>query len=452
MEDLTAQLTDATRLIDRWLAYKVYANRLPGLSVGLIYRDQVLLSKGYGYADLARKVVTQDTTCYRIASFSKIFTALAIMQLFEQGKLHLDDPVSRYLPWCVSESQPQIGHITIRQLLSHTSGLDRDGDTPHWNTFDFPSLVQIQQHIKEGALIFDPAEQWKYSNFGYTLLGEVVKAVAGSSYEHYVTTSIIKRLGLTHTAPELTNAITERLAVGYSRDLPGQGREPFPSIDARVMASATGFSSNVSDFCQFMMAHLDGDPRLLKDETKREMRRIQWLREGSNTDWCLGYETWKINTQRIYGHGGSYQGYRSRFGIDPQRGLGLVIFVNAMDASAKALADGAFHILDEVITHYDKYGTLATSLAPERYESYFRSIWGDLATSLINGGPVFYDPSLDTPSSDFSCLKHLQDDTFTIVSGDSFGNVGEPAHFEIDEQGLPLSFSVGPERSAHLTI
>jgi hypothetical protein len=201
-----------------------------------------------------------------------------------------------------------------------------------------------------------------------------------------------------------------------------------------------------------MMAHLDGDTRLLKDETRREMRRIQWLREDSNTDWCLGYETWKIKAQRLYGHGGSYQGYRSRFGIDPQRGLGLVIFVNAMDASAKALADGAFHILDEVITHYDEYGTLATSLSSERYEGYFRSIWGDLATSLINGGPVFYNPALDRPSSDFSRLKYLQDDTFTIVSGDSFGNVGELARFEIDEQSSPRSFSVGPERNTRLTL
>lgn len=453
--NLTPQLEDAVRLIDRWLAYRVYANRLPGLSIGIIHQDKVLLSKGYGYADLERKQEASDITCYRIASFSKIFTAIAIMQLFERGKLHLDERVQHYLPWCVAEQQAEIKHITIRQLLSHTSGLDRDGDTSHWDDYRFPDLARIQQHFKRGALIYSPTEQWKYSNYGYTLLGEIVKAVSGMTYEEYVIENIVKPLGLTHTAPILSENITARLALGYSRDLPEQARQPFPLIETNIMASATGFSSNVVDFCQFMMAQLDGDTRLLKDETRREMRLIQWLREGGESDWCLGYETWKINGQRIYGHGGSFQGYRSRFGIDTERGIGVVVFANAMDAPSATLANGVLHVIDDVITHYAEYDKLAQAQPLEqaqRYEGYFRSIWGDTATASINGGLVFYTPGADIPPNDFHRLEHEQGEQFIIKSGDTFGNIGERARFEFDDEGQVRKLWIGPDYNERLDM
>src|SRR5712692_8318760 len=105
--DLTQQLDNATKIIDRWLAYKVYTERLPGLSIGVIYKDKVIFSKGYGYANVEKQIKASDTTCYRIASFSKVFTAVAVIQLFEQGKLHLDDRVQHCLPWFTSEHDTQ---------------------------------------------------------------------------------------------------------------------------------------------------------------------------------------------------------------------------------------------------------------------------------------------------------------------------------------------------------
>src|SRR5947209_165536 len=97
--DLTKQLGNATKLIDRWLDYRVYSDQIPGLSIGIVYKNGVIFSKGYGYADVKKKIKANDRTCYRIASFSKVFTAIAILQLFKQGKLHLDDYVQHYLPW-----------------------------------------------------------------------------------------------------------------------------------------------------------------------------------------------------------------------------------------------------------------------------------------------------------------------------------------------------------------
>lgn len=213
--DLSTEIQLSTKIIDRWLPYYAHTLRIPGLSLGIVYKDQIIFSKGYGYADVAGQKKATETTCYRIASFSKLFTATAILQLFEQGKLQLDAPVQRYLPWFANPEDERTHLITIRQLLTHTSGLDRDGETPHWVQFEFPTREQIQQHITSGGTVYDPASFWKYSNMGYTLLGEIVKEVSGSSYETYVTEHIVNRLGMTLTAPTLTDEVVPQLAVGY---------------------------------------------------------------------------------------------------------------------------------------------------------------------------------------------------------------------------------------------
>jgi CubicO group peptidase (beta-lactamase class C family) len=101
----------------------------------------------------------------------------------------------------------------------------------------------VQEQVAAGAMVYSPAEKWKYSNFGYTILGEVIKVASGVPYEAYVNEHIVGQLGLSHTAPTLTDAIVENLATGYSRDIPGHARERFPLIETHVMAPATGFSS-----------------------------------------------------------------------------------------------------------------------------------------------------------------------------------------------------------------
>jgi len=450
--DFTEQLDNATKLIDRWLAYKVYTGRLPGLSIGVVYKNSVVFSKGYGYANVEKQIKASETTCYRIASFSKIFTAVGVMQLFEQGKLHFDDRVQRYLPWFTSDHDTQTSFITIRQLLTHTAGLDRDGDTPHWTSFQFPSPATIQQHVAAGAMIYTPAEQWKYSNLGYTILGEVIKAVSGVSYEDYVNEHIVRRLGLLHTAPTLTDNILQNLATGYSRDIPGHERVGFPLIETHAMASATGFSSNVLDLCQFMMAQFQGDTKLLADESKREMRRIQWLREGFDSDWCLGFQTWKINDRRVYGHGGSFQGFKSRFGFDVEREIGLVILANAIDAPSYDLANSALQIIDYVINHFD---VGARFIAPnienlQRYEGRFRNIWQDVDIVAVNNSLILYSSGFASPVLDFHQLRYDKDDRFTIISGDTLGNVGEPVRFEFDDEGAARRIFIGAEPSERI--
>lgn len=446
--NLTRQLHNAIRMIDRWLEYKVYANRIPGLSIGVVHKDTVIFSRGYGYADVEKGIKATDTTCYRIASFSKVFTALAVLQLHEAGKLRIDDRVQDYLPWFTSPHDELTGHITIRQLLTHTAGLERDGNTPHWTDFQFPDLARVREQVAAGALVYGPAEKWKYSNFGYTILGEVIKAASGVPYEEYVNEHIVGPLGLSHTAPTLTDDMIENLAAGYSRDIPGQTREPFPLTETHSMASATGFSSNALDLCRFMIAQFEGNGHLLADESKREMRRIQWLREGFDSDWCLGFQTWKVNGKRFYGHGGSFQGYKSKFAIDVEREIGLVVLTNAIDAPAADLANGALQIIDYTLEHFEAFSHAPYKVEnAQRYEGRFRNIWHDFDIVALNDGLILYDPADSNPMPGVYQLGHAQDDQFTIINGDPLGDVGESVRFEFDDQGVARRVFTGPNPS-----
>ncbi len=446
--DLTTPLTAASRVIDRWLAYKMTIGRLPGLSVGIVYKNSLLFQNAYGYADVEQQQPTSTTTGYRIASFSKTFTAIAIMQLAEQGKLHLDERAQKYLPWLSAKQDERTAQITLRQLLTHTSGLDRDGATPHWTDFQFPALSQIQSHIAESAQIYTPAEKWKYSNLGYTLLGAVVRAASGMPYDYYVDQHIVQPLGLAFTSPVLTPEIEQNLAVGYGRDIPGQARTRLPAIETHSMASATGFSSTVPDLCRYIMAQFNGDMTLLKDETKREMRRIQWLREGEESDWCLGLQTWKVGQRRLYGHGGSFQGYQSRFGFDPEHELGIVVLTNAIDGPASDLAKGAMQVINHVIEHFNEFAQEENQVEQaERYEGRYTDIWGETDIMAINGSLVLYCSGAASPALDFHQVRPDADGRFNLSSGNSIGKLGEHVRFELDSAGYAQKVWLGPNPS-----
>lgn len=444
--DFTRPLRHAIAVADRWLEYNVSTDpRLPGLSVGIVHQDRILFCKGYGYANLARQVRANETTCYRIASFSKIFTTVALLQLVEQGKLDLDVPVQEYLPWFTSPADPHLASITCRQLVTHTSGLDRDGDRPQWVDFQFPFFEQIQEHIEAGATVYAPAERWKYSNYGFTILGEVIKQVSGISYEEYVTRNIVERLGLDLTGPTLTAPILEYLATGYGRSIPNQEKEPFPHIETNVMASATGFSSNVVDLCRFMAAQFDGNTQLLQDETKQAMRHIHSPKTETSAAWGLGLESWEVDERRLYGHSGGFPGFISRFGFDAEREIGVVVLANAIDVPSSALADGIWKCIHYFIKHDEAFPPEETTNANlVDGVGLYRNIWGDIELIAIDNQLVFYNQGQDSPAESLYQLRYEKDDAYRIVSGRGGGHIGELLRF-VREEGVVTTIVVGSD-------
>ena len=157
-----ADVATGIDLLDKWIAMTVHERQQPGLAAGLIYDGELIWSKGYGLADIENKTPMTTDTRFRIASITKTFTATAILQLRDAGKLNLDDPISTHLPWFKLQ-YPGAQAITIRHILTHTSGLPRDSTNPHWTECDFFDWDKLVETTKKREPVMPPVKEFKYS-------------------------------------------------------------------------------------------------------------------------------------------------------------------------------------------------------------------------------------------------------------------------------------------------
>src|SRR3989344_6265657 len=152
-DNILGVLENTFKILDNWLPLKIKYDFIPGLSIGIIYKGKIVYKKGYGYSNVGLKKKMNENSCYRIASISKLFTSVAILQLVEKGKIRLDDKVTSYLPWFKFKNKNiNSNNITIRQLLSHTAGVFRDGITPHWDNNKFPNVNELKESITKKSL------------------------------------------------------------------------------------------------------------------------------------------------------------------------------------------------------------------------------------------------------------------------------------------------------------
>src|SRR5262245_18463088 len=159
----------AIRLFSAWMDGQLLNRHLPGVAVGVLSDQQLVWAHGFGLADVEHRVPMTPATKFRMASHSKLFTATAVMQLREDGKLRLDDPVSRHLPWFrVKPADDGDPEITIEELLTHSSGLPREAGS-HWTTFEFPTREQLRALMSERQAAYAPEVRWKYSNLAYSI-------------------------------------------------------------------------------------------------------------------------------------------------------------------------------------------------------------------------------------------------------------------------------------------
>ena len=242
----------AERLFSAWMEGQIAYRGLPGIAVGVVSDQELVWATGFGFANLEAKTPMTPATKFRMASHSKLFTAIAIMQLREQGKLRLDDPVEKYLPWFKAKpAGDDDGQITVEQLLSHSSGMQREaGD--HWTSYEFPTADELRSHYSSRQAAFAPSVRWKYSNLAYSVAGMVVEQVSGMKWADYVATNIFQPLGMTASSVDKN---VPGLTVPYGRRMPDGTRTVLPFIDARGMGAATGITSNVEDMAKFVSAN-----------------------------------------------------------------------------------------------------------------------------------------------------------------------------------------------------
>lgn len=431
-KDYKKAIKYAVKIIDAWLLLKIQYDRIPALSVGIVHNGKLVYKRGFGFADVESRELATPGTCYRIASISKTFTAIAIMQLVEQGKMNLDDKVHKYLPWFKAKTKDlDSSNITLRHILSHTAGIFRDGNTPHWETGHFPDVAGLQKSISK-AVVFENLTRFKYSNSGFALLGEIIKKVSGIRYDEYVRKHIIKKLGMEKTAPDLTRENEKWLAKGYSRPIPNKERETFRHIPTRAYASAAGFLSNVSDLTKYLLAlslKNKNANQLIDRESKKEMMREYWATGEENESYGLGFDIYKIENRRIVGHGGGFAGFITIIALDVENDIGVIVLSNTNDSSAGQIQQGIFETIYRFADEESKYSEGKKILEQEKYEGVYRSRWSDHIVVGLDANLIAFNPKTNSPVKDGTVLKPKGKDKFVMDSKFNFDTPGEFTRF-----------------------
>lgn len=345
-------LQESVKFIRSWLAYMYEHEDVPGFVVAIAHKGKVVFNEAYGYANLENQTKLAPQHIFRIASHSKTFTATALMQLQEQGKLRIDDYVVDYLPWLKNHTDKRWQKVTLRQLMSHGAGVIRDGlHADYWQLGQpFPDSAELKKEILAAELVIDNNIKLKYSNFGYSLLGMVVEAASGQPYNKYVSQHIVGALGLESTGPEYNSDVDGKIVTGYTRKEIDKKRLPIAQIDTHAMSAATGFYAAAADLCTYFSAHFAGSEKLLDDESKKEMQRTQFHAYApyghDHSDYGLGMEIEYVGKRRLIGHGGGFPGHITESLADPKDELVVVALTNCLDSPATSIAKGIFGIVD----------------------------------------------------------------------------------------------------------
>jgi CubicO group peptidase (beta-lactamase class C family) len=332
----TLEASDLESFFDGIVPLQLERSDVAGASVMVMQNGQVLMRKGYGYADLKnKKPVDPAATIFRLASISKLFTWVSVMQLVEQGKLDLDTDVNRYLDFQIRPafSQP----VTLRNLMTHTGGFEEE--VRDIIVTDPKQSVTLRDFLirNQPQRIFPPGTIPAYSNYGVGIAGYIVQRASGQPFEQYVEQHIFAPLQMVHsTFYQPPPTLLRRLpSEGYPTDTekPPIGFEIFNPV------SAGGVSSTAADMGRFGQALLNGGEldgnRILKPETLQAMWTPQFRSSGQMPPLCMGfYETWR-NGLRWIGHEGDLVAFHSLFMLEPSKKLMLFISYNSAGGGDK---------------------------------------------------------------------------------------------------------------------
>lgn len=302
---------------------------LPGISVAVGRAGEVVWAEAFGWADLSSDALATPRTLYPVGSISKSFTATAAGVLRERGRLDFDVPIQQYLPDFPEKRWP----ITAGQLMGHIAGVVRSGGMaetlrqPHCD--DARAAIDA---VAEDTLLFEPGTEWRYSNFGYRLVGAVVESAAGEPFLEFIDREVFTPAGMDHTVPDLGDEGPDE-AVKYDRAGLGTLRRG-QEIDMSCSMAPGGFLSTPTELVRFGFAMLNG--KILEPETVQFLWTPQRLASGAPTEYGYG---WGIDnvalgededaTTRMIGHGGAVLGGRASLMILPDEDMVVAVMTNA---------------------------------------------------------------------------------------------------------------------------
>lgn len=440
-EESKTDYTEAMQLVEVWLDAMQKYDELPGISAIALEDQEVIWKGAYGQANPEEGLEMSTNTICSICSISKLFTSVAIMNLYEEGKLRLDDQIQDVLPFYNLAQQYELsGPVTIRNLLTHSSGLPRENAWSHWTDpeLEFPTKEQILEKLDDQETLYPSSTYFQYSNLAMALLGFIVEEVSGQDYEDYVNEHILSTLKLNDTRPDMPEDLWgSQLAVGHSYETMDGEQVKLKMFEPNGVTPAAGFSSTVEDLAafaawQFRLYDAE-EEEILEPSTIKNMHNIHWMDSDFGTSWGLGFAVYEgPDGKKWVGHGGHCPGYKSTLVLIPDTKMAYSVMINSSNPNPSKYARGIHAILSkagEIEAEEDE--ALAAELS--EYAGYYQGevmrstsyvgTWGDklMMMGLPTGSP-----------GDFSTYKRIDKDHFVRIRDN--GEDGESMKFIRNEE------------------
>jgi CubicO group peptidase (beta-lactamase class C family)/D-alanyl-D-alanine dipeptidase len=336
------------QMLNGFIAHEMADKELPALSIALVDDQQIVWAQGFGWANPDDRTPATAETLYRVGSVSKLFTDLAIMQLVEQGKLDLDAPVTAYLP-DFQPRNPFGRRITLRQLMSHHSGLAREPPVGSYFDPTEPTLAETIASLNRTALVYAPESRTKYSNAAIAVVGYVLERTQNEPFAKYIQHAVLDPVGMQHSSFESGPQIARNLAHAQMWTLDGR---TFRAPTFRFgIDPAASLATNVMDLGRFMSVLFSGGQgahgSALRSETLQQMWTPQFAAPGEKRSYGLGFEVSDFGGHRQAGHGGAVYGFATALAMLPDEKLGVVAVTtrDCANAVTKRVTDAALQAM-----------------------------------------------------------------------------------------------------------
>lgn len=340
-------------LLDSLCEAHLTESDIPGMAVGIVSKGKVLYARGFGVRNLKSQYPVTKTSIFHLASISKTFVATAIGQLIAAGKINLEDPVTKHLPY-FELANPKYKDITIKHLLTHTAGVP-DVMNYNWRQPEYgeDALENYVRDLNRRGLNFTPGEKFKYSNNGFEVLGDVIAKASGMSFEAYIQTHIFDPLDMdnsTFIKPDVpgniaTSPHVKRPGIKVSKVYP-YNREHAPS---------STLNSNVEDMMKYALMYLNQgtyEGKIIIDRATYELITTKhWTfneERGVGLSWFIGPASWRRNDGTRIEHSGQDTGYKSWLGILPEKSWAMIVLYNGdwKTPQSDAIFDAAYEMAE----------------------------------------------------------------------------------------------------------
>jgi len=339
--------------IETFLQSLIDTGGIPGITIAVTFGQDIVYTKGFGVANIDTKVKLEPKHIFHIASVSKTFTATAIMQLYEKGKIDINKPLITYLPYFKMKDE-RYKNITIEQMLNHTSGMP-DVDDYEWEKFlsDEGAAERYTKSLIDSVLISKPGSEFHYSNIAFNLMADLIAKVSGMSFEKYLKENILTPLEMKESSfyyPEIKKSLRTSPHIGN----PPQVLPVYPYN--RMHAPSSTLNTNVLEMSHWAIANMYNgkykNNQILSPQTHLMMMTPTFTtNKERNISICLSWFTYPYKGSTYYEHGGGDDGYRSLLTLIPDKKIGIIILSNSEEIR---MYDTRNKIRDILLAKYEK--------------------------------------------------------------------------------------------------